>query len=96
VRHLIQNLSDYLRKSLDASDGSAERLVDSLSQRGTSLPRKQRSQKQRERQTNQLEAPREQTPELHWQRQDPLPNQNGEKHTLSKVCCRVGHPSPSA
>ena len=83
-------------KSLDASDGSAERLWDSFSPSAASLPRKECAQKQRERQANELGPPREQKAELHRQRQDPLPNWNGGKHTVPKVCRRVGHPSPSA
>jgi hypothetical protein len=83
-------------KSLDASCGSAKRLWDSLSPSAALLPRKKRAQKQHERQTNQLGPPREQKAELHRQSQDPLPNRNGGKHRASKVCRRVGHPSPSA
>jgi len=83
-------------KSLDASDGSAEQFWDSLLPSAASLPYKECSQKQRERQTNQLGPPREQKPELHRQSQDPLPNRNGGKYMVSKVCRRVGHPSPSA
>ena len=83
-------------KSLYASDGSAERFWDSLLPSASSLPRKECSQKQRERQTNQLRSPREQKAELHRQSQDPLPHRNGGKYMVSKVCRRVRHPSPSA
>ena len=79
-------------KSLDASDGSAERFYDSLPASAASLPSKQCAQKQRERQTDQLGPPCEQKAELHRQCQYPLPNRNGRKHTVPKVCCKVGHP----
>ena len=83
-------------KSLYASDGSAERFWDSLLPSAASLPRKECSQKQRERQADQLGSPREQKPELHRQSQDPLPHRNGGKYMVSKVRRRVRHPSPSA
>ncbi len=79
-------------KSLDASDGSAERFCDALPVSAASLPSKQCSQKQRQSQANELGSPSDQKAELHRQSQDPLPHRNGGKYTVPKVCCKVGHP----